>query len=266
MSSRSGLLETAVIVVLICSVLSRSPAARVAAQSPAVNRGARPAFEIASIKPNHSGEMGSRTGTRPGGLFIATNVSLKAMIMQAYNLQDFQVSGGPGWIDSDRFDVSAKAESDVPEEQIMLMLRLLLEKRFQLKAHRDTRERGIYALVVATNGPKLKKAEGTGYSFGVGGRKLTAQRASLSDLANILSIQLGRTVLDKTGLTDLYDITLSWAPTPGTSAESSRPPADEAAASIFTAIQEQLGLRLEPSRGPVELLIIDGAQKPVEGS
>jgi uncharacterized protein (TIGR03435 family) len=264
MISRTGLLQTAGMIVLISGLPNMSPVPRVAAQSAAVKRGARPSFEAASIKPNRSGEMGSRTGMRPGGLYIATNVSLKSMILQAYNLQDFQVSGGPGWIDSDRFDVNARAGSDVPEDQILLMLRLLLEERFQLRAHRTTRETDVYALVAGKDGTKLTKAEGKGYSFGVGSRKLTAQGAALSDLANLLSMQLGNAVLDRTGLTGRYDLTLSWAPTSGTSTDGLPSTGEEKAASILTALQEQLGLRLERTRGPVEVLIIDGAQPPVE--
>jgi uncharacterized protein (TIGR03435 family) len=227
------------------------PTPNVAAQS----SGARPAFEVASIKPNTSGEPGARSGTRPGGRYIAMNTSLKGMVMQAYGLQSFQITGGPGWLETDRYDVNAKGEENVPERQIWLMLQSLLADRFKLKLHRETKESGIYSLVVARSGLRLQPSSATGVNFGVGGRKIVAQGASMDDLTNLLTIQLGQPVSNKTGVTGRFDITLSWAPDAATAGS-------EGAPSIFTVIQEQLGLRLESGRGPVEILVIDSAEKP----
>jgi uncharacterized protein (TIGR03435 family) len=229
------------------------PVRRLAAQS----SGAQPAFEVASIKPNTSGEPGSRSGTRAGGRYIATNMSLKGMVMQAYGLQSFQITGGPGWIETDRYDINAKGEENVPERQIWLMLQSLLTERFKLKVHRETKESGIYSLVVGKSGVKLQPSSATGGSFSVGGRKITAQGASMDDLANLLTMQVGQPVFDKTGVTGKFDITLSWAPDAASAAGGV-----EAAPSIFTVIQEQLGLRLESGKGPVETLVIDSAEKP----
>ena len=226
---------------------------RVSAQS----TGPQPAFEVASIKPNASGEMSSRSGTRPGGRYIGTNMSLKGLVMQAYGLQHFQVTGGPGWIETDRYDINAKGEENVPERQISLMLQSLLAERFKLKVHRETKESGIYSLVVGKNGVKLQPSSAQGVSFGVGGRKITAQGASMADLANLLTIQVRQPVLDKTGVAGRFDITLSWVPD-----AASATAGVDAAPSIFTVIQEQLGLRLEPGKGPVEILVIDSAEKP----
>src|SRR5262245_55761158 len=147
---------------------------RVAAQSTTP-----PAFEVASIKPNTSGEMSSRSGTRAGGRYIGTNMTLKGMVMQAYGLQDFQVTGGPGWVETDRYDINAKGEENVPERQIWLMLQSLLAERFKLKVHREKKESGIYSLVVGKNGAKLQTSTAKGGSLSVGGRKITAQGASM---------------------------------------------------------------------------------------
>ena len=223
----------------------------------AQSNAAPPAFEVASIKPNTSGEMSSRAGTRAGGRYIGSNMTLKGLVMQAYGLQHFQVTGGPGWSETDRYDINAKGEENVPERQIFLMLQSLLAERFKLKVHRETKESGIYSLVVGKNGVKLQPAAGTGSSFSVGNRKITAQGASTDDFARALTMQLGQPVVDKTGVTGKYDITLSWAPDAAAVGAGS-----DASPSIFTVIHEQLGLRLEPGKGPVEVLVIDSAEKP----
>jgi len=219
--------------------------------------GAPRTFEVASIKPNPSGEMSSRSGTRAGGRYIGSNMTLKGLIMQAYGLQHFQVIGGPGWSETDRYDINAKGEENVPESQIFLMLQSLLAERFKLKVHRETKESGIYFLVVGKNGVKLQAAAGTGSSFSVGNRKITAQGASMDDFTHALTMQLGQPVVDKTGVTGKYDLTLSWAPDAAAGTAGG-----DAAPSIYTVIQEQLGLRLEPGKGPVEVLVIDSAEKP----
>ena len=218
--------------------------------------GARPQFEVASVKLNTSGELGARSGTRAGGRYIATNQPLKTLLAQAYGIQDFQLTGGPGWIASDRFDVNAKAESEVPEKEIMRLLQSLLEERFQLKWHRETKEMGIYELVVAKSGPKGRESSGDGteMNFGLGGRVLTMKNASMTELATMLAIQLRTTVVDRTDLKAKYDIELSWRPDPGASNPDLAP-------AIFTTIQEQLGLRLDSTKGPVDVLVVDSAQK-----
>jgi uncharacterized protein (TIGR03435 family) len=269
---------------------------------------AGPAFEVASVKPNNSGDGRVMFANQPGGRFTATNVTLKLLIRNAYQLQDFQIVGGPNWINSDHFDIVAKAEEGTPPEtpsldrtgptRIQLMIRALLADRFQLVAHNENRELPIYALVLARSdgklGPELRKSEvdcaamsaargraGTpppppgppqpgerlpcGIRIGMG--NLSVGGAPLSQIANALANFLGRTVLDKTGLAGNYDANLSWTPDqmpqrpPGA---PEPPPIDPNGPSVFTAVQEQLGLKLDSQKGPVAVLVIDRAERPKE--
>lgn len=259
-----------------------------------------PSFEVASIKPNRSGDMRMRLGIRPG-MFSATGVSAKLLITYAYNVQPFQLSGGPSWLDSEKYDIEAKEEDSLNEElqklppdqrdePIRLRVQSLLADRFKLSLTRQAKELPVYALVVAKNGPKLQSAKpGDTYPngfkgpdgrahpgrMGMGPGQLAAQGVPLALLAQQLSQQLGRTVLDQTGLKGNYDFELKWTPdqSPGAmpmSPEGIRPgsdnapPPDSSGPSIFTAIQEQLGLKLEPTRGPVEVLVINHIERPSE--
>jgi len=185
----------------------------------------------------------------------------------------FQVEGGPGWINSDRFDISAKAGSATTSDQLRRMLRTLLADRFQLALQREMRELNVFALTINRDGPKLKESvshssepeRGVRIS-GIG--RLTGIAASSSQLAEALSDVtlngssiVNRPVLDKTGLTGLYDFTLSWLPDPGQVGNAA---GQGEGASIFTALVEQLGLKLEAQKGPVEILVIDHVEKPSE--
>jgi uncharacterized protein (TIGR03435 family) len=235
----------------------------------------------------------------------------------AYGVTDSQISGGPGWLNSEKFDIEAKADDSsiaepwkLSEEQRKLaqdrskrMLQALLADRFKLTLHRETKELPVYALVVAKNGPKIQQAstdelrpanakepqdfrkgppngpilKGRGLFMRPG--QLTGTAAPLTLLAETLSNQpeLGRIVLDKTGLQGNYDFTLKWALDerqnqmfrgPGDGGKegpgSDNAPPPDSGPSLFTAIQEQLGLKLESQKGPVEILIIDGAERPSE--
>jgi uncharacterized protein (TIGR03435 family) len=230
-----------------------------------------PAFEVASIKPADPAANGSSTRTSQGRLTM-TNVTLKRCIQIAYRIQEYQVSGGPNWLDTARFDIVAKAaDSDeklpnaVRQERMEAMIRTLLEDRFQLAIHRETKVLPAYTLTVGKNGHKLKEAEpGEGSSTSSGRGKLTAKRVSMADLAVRLSSLMDRPVVDMTGVKGTFDLALEWTPDdaakPGGNDEvliekSSGP-------SIFTAIQEQLGLRLEAQKAPVEKIVIDRAEKP----
>ena len=256
----------------------------------------RPEFEVASIKPDKSGDRRIMIAPSPGGRFNATNVPLKILVTLAYGLQDFQISGLPGWAESERFDIVAKAPADVAGEQKlqMQMLQRLLEDRFSLKFRRETKELPVYALVPAKNGRKLhESAEGpcpaptssgapsppaaSNEKFTVpcgafmnSPTRLNGSRVPMARLAAVLSRTVGRTVVDKTGLTGNYDIDLEWTAdsnrmpsisgdgTPGTQAPDSVGP------SIFTALQEQLGLRLESQKAPEEVLVVDHVERPSE--
>jgi bla regulator protein blaR1 len=245
-----------------------------------------PVFEVASIKPNKSGEPNVSLMFTPNG-FDATNAPVREVIQLAYQVQEYQVSGGPSWINSDRYDIEAKVDSSAAEQlrqldmdQHRLMLRPLLEDRFQLRVHQETKELPIYALVVGKNGPKLHEAkpddtypdgikgpDGVGHPglmrMGPGG--ITAQGLPMATIVRLLSQHLGRTVLDKTGLTGNYDLELHWTPDniPASMiGPDGKPMPDPSGPSIFTAIQEQLGLKLESQKGPDQVLVIDRVERP----
>lgn len=269
-----------------------------AAKPPADSAPAKlPEFSVASIKPDKSGSMGVRIMFGPDN-FTATNIPLKMVIREAFDVNDDQVTGEPGWIDSDRYDIDAKVDSsdvaamkDLSFDQRKAMVRALLVERFGLKYHQETRDLPVYALVVAKGGPKLHeakpgdtypngfkgpdgKAGGAGLmSFNAQGQ-LTAQGIELSGLVRILSQQTGRTVLDKTGLTGKYDFTLQMPPMHGPmpmphAAGAGPPGADDSAddnsgPSIFTALQDQMGLKLESQKAPLPVFVIDHIEQPSE--
>jgi bla regulator protein BlaR1 len=237
------------------------------AQTPA---GAKASFEVASIKLNKSGARGGQFSTEPGGI-TATNMPLKTFIKAAYGVQDYQLSGGPGWIDSERYDIAAKAEGAVLDNTLLLMLRALLEDRFKLTLHREKKELPGYALVIGKSGLKIHEAQHESESWIRFGRgSLTARAVSMSRLADTLASRLGRPVVDSTGIKGVFDLELKWTrdeSEPKGPKESMEPlPADEGAGgpTIFTALQEQLGLKLEARKAPVEILIIDHIEKPSE--
>jgi uncharacterized protein (TIGR03435 family) len=254
-----------------------------------------PGFEVASVKPDKSG-FGPTILLTADGL-TATKVTVKFLIKQAYGVEDDEISGAPNWLDSDTYDVEAKVSSadlaaldKLDEKQRMRMLQPLLAERFQLKVHQEAKEIPVYALIIAKNGPKLHEAKpGDTYPDGIkgpdgkpGGRpgmmmwgrgRLVAQGIPIANLLPPLTQQLERTVLDKTGLKGTYDITLLWTPEddrapmvngPDGGRQGSGPATDFSGASIFTAIQEQLGLKLESRKAPVEVLVIDHIEAPSE--
>ncbi len=237
------------------------------------------AFEVASIKPNSTGDNRIQIGMAPGGRFTATGVTLRLLIGQAYNVRDFQVTGGPGWIGTDRYDINAKGPEGMPERMspdiLRPMIKALIEERFQLKTHRESKELPTYALVVGKNGVKLTptSAEVRGPMMRMGRGQLSGQKVSMAMLAQQLAMQLGRKVVDKTGLDGAYEINLQWTPEPGQGGGpfGGHPPpgeplpaADSSGPTIFTAVQEQLGLRLESDKGPVDIIVVDSVAKPTE--
>jgi uncharacterized protein (TIGR03435 family) len=257
-----------------------------------------PAFEVASVKPNKSGDNGWELEPQPSRL-IATNVSAAVLIRFAYELPDFQISGEPDWLSSDRFDVVANAPGDPSLEQKRLMLRKLLTERFKLKTHTETRELPIYALVMARSdgriGPRLRRTEadcarvdqpsldsgigpspksgpapcgffgfspGTVFSSGRGG--LGFRGLTMAALAKVLIPILNRSVSNQTRLAGYFDADFDFIdelplPPPPPGAPN---PSDAPFGSIFTVLQEQLGLKLESTKGPVEMLIVDSVAQP----
>lgn len=262
-------------------------------QATNVSIGDLPSFEVASIKQNKSGEFSARFGYEPGGQLIVVNNAVRNLIRSAYHLQDYQILGGPGWMNSDRYDVSARAGGNLSEAQSRLMLQRLLRERFKLVARMETREIPIYTLVVARSGqslgPNLRRAAvdcmaitAAAEKRGVtpelpppqGNRPACGTRStpglmmgagvSMSDLARNLAGPAGRMVVDKTGLTGSWDLDLTYVmdqPIPN-NPRVLPPPAD--AVPLFTALQEQLGLKLEARRAPVEVLVIVSIERPTE--
>src|ERR1700736_4824299 len=180
-------------------------------------------FEVASIKPADPNGRGMRGQMAPGGRLTANGVTVKFLIQQAYNIKEFQITGGPSWIGSERYDISTKAEGEgqITPEQLRTMMQGLLADRFKLTFHRETKEMPVYALVVGKNGPKMHESErapdgdreGRGRAqISLSRGQITAKGMSMTMLANQLSNRLGRNVLDKTGLTGNYDFTLEFTP------------------------------------------------------
>ena len=230
-----------------------------------------------------------------GGVTV-TNMTLKELIIIAYHIQPFQVTGGPAWMDTTRYDISAKSDNTPKPAEIPLMLQALLADRFQLQIHRDTKELPIYALVLARKdgklGPKLAEAKegacaqpdpskpmpppqpGKPPALPCGGMMMGREMLHgvsmpVADLTPMLSRKLGREVVDKTGLTGKYDISMEWtsdeaAPGQSVTDAPAALPSDNADASFFTALQEQLGLKLESQKGPVQVVSVDRAEKPSE--
>jgi len=251
------------------------------AQAPADS----PAFEVASVKASAPGGRGMSLQRGVGGRFTTENVPLKMLITFAYDIRDHQLSGGPGWMNDDRFDIAAKPDRDIPSgdagnQTIRLMVQSMLAERFHLVVHRETREMPIYALVIAKGGPKMTEAapESRGSGFRMKGRgQMTVTKAKMEMFVRVLSNQVGRTVVDKTGLTADYDFKLEYAPDMAqplvgkdgvpagvSNVEKGDAPNAPDLPSLFTALQEQLGLRLEPQKGPVEIVVVDRAEKPSE--
>ena len=256
----------------------------------------RPVFDVAAIKLNKGGGHGWMLSGTPDG-YSTTNAPLKMLIKYAYDLKmDDQIAGLPGWADSAHFDIKAKMDEDtlaafkkLSEEdsakQRRLMLQSLLEDRFQLKVHHVNKQLPIFELVVAKGGSKLKDADPKNLStngikgpdgvahggmMSFDGRHLKAQVVPISGLANMLSNFLNREVVDKTGLTGKYDFTLEWAPDDNqgpkmlNGRQDATAYATDTGPSIFTALQEQLGLKLDATKGPVDTIVVDHVEMPSE--
>ena len=240
-----------------------------------------PVYDVVSIHPHASGDDNVDVTSRDGS-FMASNVSLKHLISEAYGIREDLISGLPGWAESARFDITAKTTDPNPSalknltrEQNGAMLRPMLTDRFQVKVHNEIKTLPVFDLVLTRSGPKFQKSsapaidpnhpapEGKPTPGGVWIHyyDLTATAITLSTLANVLADQLNRTVIDKTGLTGVFDLKLKWTPdrllnNATDDGSQNLPP------SLLTALQEQLGLKLDSSKGPVETLIVDHAEKP----
>jgi uncharacterized protein (TIGR03435 family) len=282
------------------AVLLAVAAARPFAQSPPLQR-----FAVASIKPYKGPVTMISANPQPGGRFVAQQQSLRDLIGLAYKVRDSQIVGGPAWIGTDRFDINARADRELPPFDptgeigpLERMLQSLLADRFKLVAHRETRELPIFALVMARSdgrpGEKLRRSSTDCASMfadraraGQPGPIVAGDRPTcgmvvspwsirigggpLSQLTMVLTNMTNRFVVDRTGLTGNYDVDLQWTPQGIRPAEAiggrrgeggPAPPADANGATLETAIQEQLGLKLDPQRGAVPVLIIERADAP----
>jgi uncharacterized protein (TIGR03435 family) len=241
-------------------------------QSPA----AQVKFEVASIKPSAPDTLGTFNRFLPGGRLRITGATLQFLIELAYDVRPFQISGGPKWIDTDRFDIDARlttsdaTPSTNPEltrknqQKAAEGLRSLLADRFQLAFHQETRERPVFVLVVAKGGSKLQEStEPNSFIRRMGRGSMKGEAVALRLLVINLANELDRAVIDKTGLTGRYSFDLKWNPNPSPAAPTSVGP-DPDGTSIFTALQEQLGLRLESQKGPVKVLVVERAETPSE--
>jgi uncharacterized protein (TIGR03435 family) len=239
--------------------------------------GASPVFDVAVIRSNPGDTSGhSHIWSSPAdGHFKAQNVTVMGLIQFAYATPETRILGGPGWTRSTKWDTEAKADSTVDEQlrglnsrearqRKQLMLQALLADRFGLKVHEETRVQPVYVLVVAKGGPRFQpsKRDGTSISNGNGRIAVQGSDHTVALLAEQLAKTLGRVVVDRTGVDGRFDLTLSWGSedaAPGTAASLAAN-----APSLFTAIQEQLGLKLESERGPVPILVIDHLEMPSE--
>jgi uncharacterized protein (TIGR03435 family) len=249
-----------------------------------------PPLYVATIKPSASVDERSRLSADPGGRVIGINITLKTLIRQAYRVTEQEVFGGPGWMDQTRFDLAAKLDGEPTIDRMQDMLRALLEERFALAVHREARMLPVYTLavhglplgehihpaaidcaaLVAASGGRLTppppevagRAPMCGIRFGPGSAIGTG--VALSQLASNLSRVLGRPVVDRTGLAGGYDFDLRWSPDPLLGHRADAAAIDSSGPSIFTALQEQLGLTLEADRAPIDVLVIDRANTPTE--
>jgi uncharacterized protein (TIGR03435 family) len=215
-------------------------------------------FEVAAIKSNESGRPNFLFQGLGTNRFTAVNASVQELVVMAYHVYNHQVTGGPAWMGSERFDIAAKAPVQADLRQMEEMMQSLLEERFKLRFHREMRETRVLDLVVGKNGPKLgepdDKQADRAFSGGI-----DAHHAGLNYLASALSYRIGINVVNQTGIEGRFSYRLKWTPD-----EMHPAPGDKEPVSLYTAIQEQLGLKLESRKGQVEFVAIDSVARPTE--
>jgi uncharacterized protein (TIGR03435 family) len=217
----------------------------------------QPAFEAASIKPSEANDNSSSSNSNNGRIHMQ-NVSLRSIVMMAYRLQNHQYVG-PAWMEGARYNIDAKAEEKVKDAEMMQMLQTLLAERFHLKIHHETKQVSGYALVVAKGGLKVQPVEGQGSSTNSNNNKLTATHINMERFARYISNVLVQPVVDETGLKDNYSFVIEYEnPRPGRDDKETTLP------TLFTALTETLGLKLEPRKVPIDVVVVDHAEQPTE--
>jgi uncharacterized protein (TIGR03435 family) len=226
-------------------------------------------YDVASVKPHRPGDRTMSFGSTPVG-YHGVNVTVSMLIQYAYDItMPDQISGLPGWAAGSPFDIETKMDEetlaefrnlplDQQWEQRRLMLQTVLADRFKLKSHREIKEQPVLELIIAKGGCKFKESTpGQSGRMMTGRGQITLQAMPVVNLANNLTNETGRIVVDKTGLTGNYDLTLKWTP-------EEQSTADDSAPSVYTALDEQLGLKLVPGKGPVDIVVIDHIERPTE--
>jgi uncharacterized protein (TIGR03435 family) len=231
---------------------------------------ATPKFEVATIKPSESRNTSLQLS--PSGLFATAGTSLSILIKFAYDLHRNQIVGGPSWLETERYDVTGKPDKPGRPNlaQLKAMIQTLLEDRFQLTVRRDKRELPVYAITVAKSGAKLVRNDsdpnGLWGGAGIGPRSLSLNNITMAEFATVLQSAgsiLDRPAVDQTGLGSArYDVTLKWTPDAPQPGDEPRADNGDAPPDLFTAFQQQLGLKLESAKAPVDVLVIDHAEKP----
>lgn len=246
MRPRSVLMASAMVALTVC-VFAQAPVERLA-------------FEVASIERSHSADSIQSYRHDPGGRFTGSNVSVRMLIQYAYDVLRPNIADAPSWLASDRYDIAASAGADVPASDMPGLVQALLRDRFHLLAHWESREGTQFALVVNKPG-KLRVSAPGECGAGENCRGLpntpghsSGRKLSVADLAASLSFFIQAPVVDQTGLMGRYDVDLDWT----------ADVTDVSGTSLFTAVQEQLGLKLESIRGPVDVLVIDHVERPTE--
>jgi uncharacterized protein (TIGR03435 family) len=233
-----------------------------------------PTFEVAEVKVNKSGEVRMAVDMQGGGRLTMRNVTMKVMIVMAYHARPEAVTGGPGWLDTDRFDVVAKATQTTPPDDLRRMLQTLLAERFKLVIHKEPKIISAYVLSVGKSGPNLQASEPAVLSEqrcspggGAASQKhLTCQHISMSALADQLQEESPRdfdvAVVDQTGLSGTFDFKLDWTPAARTAETSPDPSGGQ---TVFDAVETQLGLKLERRKLPLPVIVVDRVERvPVE--
>lgn len=262
---------------LLLATTRRSYASQSAAGPPSpVAADPNPAFSVATVRPSDPSNTNWALGTR-GTHFFSSNTDVDDLISFAYGVHKKQIVGGPAWFSTDKYDVEGVPDSDGKpnRQQLTLMVQGLLADRFKLVVHRDKRELAVYALTVGKNGPKLTRSTAapggpSGYGFGPLGT-MTVKNMSIAAFASAIQrTVLDKPLVDRTGLVDKYDFILKWTPddsqfsqirgtgisVPNNAGDPNAPPG------LYTAIQEQLGLKLEPVKALTDVLVVDHAEKP----